>query len=105
MTPRQHWVAAYRFQRSLEHVRAQHNRELSINGLYPSWMPEYRTFLRWCLIASEVLYPRKDPLADRLPHAERVREIEDRLKWCEQTTEEDVRRHIGDRLRDLYSAW
>lgn len=102
-TPRKQWKAAYRFTRSMKGLYS----EQRSNGLYPSWLPdkEYREFLAWCRVANEVRCPFVDKLEERLPHAKCVKEIERRLDWCEQTTMEDVKRHIRDELKDLYHFW
>jgi hypothetical protein len=105
MTPKQYWKAAYRFKRAMSNIQVYNAPAKALNGLYPSWTPDYKEFLRWCIVAKESMYATHDPLQARLGHAKAVRKLEERLNWCEQTTMEDVRRKIGERLKGLYGAW
>ena len=101
MTPRQLWAIAYRFKRSIKHSRWDGWRG-SINGVYPTWMPQYRDFLHMCRLSEEVTYPRRDKLADKEWLERRIKDAQERLTWCEQTTQEDVLRSIHNAMVDQY---
>lgn len=106
MTPRQLWVAAHRFVRSLD-KSTQGCGNRAKNGLYPSWMPDtqYRRFLHCMNEVRMARYLTPDKLRERERDAERIKEIEERLDWCEQTTIGDVKRDIRSILKDRYCAW
>lgn len=109
MSAKQQWVASYRFVRALKHVTIEQGLRQVRNGLYPSWLPreQYAQFLYWCRVSNEVIANRMAAVmwSEREHDSERIREIEDRLTWCEQTDMSDVKRHIRTIIADRYDRW